>query len=74
MNPRPLEAALDPDLRMSAAALQRAALRAREVALQTGTTLVVSGPGVVQTLPSPQAALGSSTEVREPLSRYPGRS
>jgi hypothetical protein len=74
MNPRPLEAALDPDLRMSAEALQRAALRAREVALQTGTALVVSGTGVVQTLPSLQTALGSQTEVREPIARYPGRS
>jgi hypothetical protein len=74
MNPRPIEAARDPDLRMSAAALQRAALRAREVALQTGTTLVVSGTGMVQTPPSAQAALGSATEVREPLARRSGKS
>ena len=65
MNPRPIEAALDPDLRMSAAALQRAAVRAREVALQTGTTLVVSGTGMVQTPPSVKATHQSPTEVRE---------
>ena len=73
MNPRPIEAALDPDLRMSAAALQRAALRAREVALQTGTTLVVSGTGMVQTPPPVNAALQSRTEVREATAGHPAR-
>jgi hypothetical protein len=74
MNPRPLEAALDPDLRMSKAALQRAALRAREVALQTGTTLVVSGEDAIQTLSTPQANPRLTTEVREPTAHYPGTS
>lgn len=70
MNSRPIEDALDPDLRTSAAALHRAALRAREVALQTGTVLVVADEGMVQALPSAQANSGKDSEllVRRPTS------
>jgi hypothetical protein len=69
MNPRPLEDALDPDLRMSAAALQRAAVRASELALQTGTALVVSGAGRAQAISSPSATHSSKTEFQEPTAR-----
>jgi hypothetical protein len=47
---QPIEQAQDPDLRLSVVAMQRAALRARELAYKTGTQLVVSLDGVVQFL------------------------
>ncbi len=47
MNSRPLHEARDPDLRGSLQALQRAAKRAREIAAQTGTAIVVSRNGVI---------------------------
>jgi hypothetical protein len=48
MNSKPIEEALDPDIRLSYPALKRAALRAREVAKATGTTVVVSRNGVIE--------------------------
>ena len=50
MKNRPIEQANDADLRLSAVALQRAALRARELAQKTGTALVVSRDGVLHHL------------------------
>ena len=47
MKNRPIEEASDADLRLSAVALKRAALRARELAQRTGTALVVSRNGVL---------------------------
>lgn len=41
MNPKPIHLARDPDLAHSFTALKRAAQRARETALQTGTMLAV---------------------------------
>lgn len=40
-SPRPIEAATNPDLRHSWPALLRAAQRARQLAAQTGTAIVV---------------------------------
>lgn len=40
----------DMDLQLSVAAMQRAALRAREIARQTGTCIVVSRNGLVELL------------------------
>jgi len=48
MNKRPIEQARDDDLRLSAQALQRAVLRAHEVARVTGTSVVVSHDGVIE--------------------------
>lgn len=45
MNDKRIEAAKDIDLRLSAQALKRAAVRARQLALQTQTFLVVSQQG-----------------------------
>jgi hypothetical protein len=45
MNTQPLSRAKDPDLRLSQAALERAARRAREVAARTGTELIVRRDG-----------------------------
>jgi hypothetical protein len=50
MNKRPIEEAEDRDLRLSLAAIQRAAQRARELAAATGTSLVISRNGVVEHL------------------------
>jgi len=41
MNPKPIEQAHNPDLPASLVALRRAARHAREVAIRTGTRLVV---------------------------------
>jgi hypothetical protein len=41
MNNKDISTAKDPDLRSSLAALQRAALLARQTAIQTGTNIVV---------------------------------
>ena len=48
MNKRPIEQARDHDLRQSGQALRRAAQRARELAAQTGTVIVVSHNGTVK--------------------------
>ncbi|MDP2881187.1 MAG: hypothetical protein Q8N89_06355 [Azonexus sp.] len=48
MNPEPIEQARDSDLRLSPVALQRAAQRAREIAEQTGTAIVISRDGILE--------------------------
>jgi len=48
MNNQPIEQAQDRDLRLSLAALQRAAQRTRDVAAATGTALVISRNGVIE--------------------------
>lgn len=60
MNPRPTREPQDPDLRAALAALERAALHAREVATQTGTAIVVSQHGVIVHLYPPFAATTAS--------------
>ena len=50
MNTHPIETALDPDLRLSVQAMARAAQRARDIARQTDTALVVSHNGVIELL------------------------
>ncbi|MFZ2207962.1 MAG: hypothetical protein WAV22_04780 [Porticoccaceae bacterium] len=67
MNTRPIEQARTPDLRDSWPALQRAARRAREIAAQTGTALVVTRNGVIEHLyPQPQAPVPTVQEVKPP--------
>jgi len=66
--PRPIEQAINPDLRGSWPALQRAAKRARALAAQTGTAIVVSRHGVIEYIrPQSEAA---SAQVREPKAPY----
>ena len=48
MNARPIDEPSDPDLRGAMAALKRAAQRARDIAIQTGTGIVVSENGVLR--------------------------
>jgi len=68
MNTQSIENARDADLRLSKTAMQRAAQRARELALQTGTALVVIRHGVVEQIaPEP---LRGALEVREPEAGY----
>jgi hypothetical protein len=55
MNPKPIEEARDQDLAHSFAALRRAAQRAREVAAQTGTDLIVWRNGKIEHIPMPEA-------------------
>ena len=59
----------DLDLQNSMAAMQRAALRAREIARQTGTLLVVSRNGVVELL-EPDAPALEIPCVQEPAVLY----
>ena len=59
----------DLDLQNSMAAMQRAALRAREIARQTGTFLVVSRNGVVELI-EPDAQALDIPSVQEPAAIY----
>lgn len=51
MNKQPIEQARDADIRLSLVALRRAAERARKLARDTGTPLVVSRNGSVEYAP-----------------------
>lgn len=67
MNKQPIEMAHDADLRLSRQAMQRAAQRARELAAQTGTAIVVSHHGVIEQIsPKPEAAAHSVQEPAAP--------
>lgn len=68
MNERPIETAQDADLRQSQRAMQRAALRAREIAARTGTAIVISRRGVVEEV-RPDAAVPAQA-VEEPPAAY----
>lgn len=57
MSKQPIENAQDADLRLSVAAMQRAAQRARELAVKTGTAIVISRDGIIEYLsPTPESA------------------
>ena len=66
MNRQPIDHARDPDLRHTLPALRRAAQRARELARQTGTAIVVSHDGVLETVSMPAETAGSAVAVHEP--------
>lgn len=68
MNTEPIENACDADLRCSKAALQRAAQRARELAAQTGTCIVIGHDGVVeQIVPAAGQTSDASNVAQEPM-------
>ena len=69
MNMRPIEQALDPDLRLSVVAMQRAALRAHELARVSGTGVVISRNGVVELL-DPDSLVLDAPRVQEPPTTY----
>ena len=68
MNPKPISSARDSDLRLSPAAMLRAAARARLVAAQTGTLLIVSRNGVIEHIRP--ALVGESLAVQETAAPY----
>ncbi len=64
MNTKPIEGAQDSDLRLSRRALVRAAQRARELARQTGTLIVISRDGVIKKIaPEPLAPAAGVQEL-----------
>jgi len=68
MSLRPLDSARHADIPASYEALKRAAARAREVARQTGTLLVIGEDGQLRLIPpSPESAVAS---INEAFSRY----
>ncbi len=69
MNKQSIEKAQDADLRLSVAAMQRAAQRARELARKTGTAIVVSRNGIIEHL-APDAPELEALSVQEPLLPY----
>lgn len=70
--PRPLEMATNADLRGSWQALLRAAVRAREIAAQTGTALVVvRDGGVAHIYPQPASTVSSVKERTPPYGERP---
>ena len=62
MNPKDISEARDPDLRASAVAIQRAALLARKVAIQTGTDLIVVQDGKLTRLSPESLRVDSANE------------
>lgn len=73
MNPMPITTARDADLRLSEAAMHRAAQRAWELARQTGTAIVISRQGVIETISPPAAASRPAPAVQEPPAPYGGK-
>jgi hypothetical protein len=71
VNKQPIETARDQDLRLSLQAMQRAAKRAREIAAQTGTNIVVSRHGVIEQI-SPETE-STDAQVHEPTPPYGGQ-
>lgn len=72
MNKQPIEAARDNDLRLSMRAMQRAAQRARELAVQTGTVIIVSRDGVIEQInPKAESAPQSVQEAIAPYGDTP---
>lgn len=66
MNKKPIETARDADLRLSQNAMQRAANRARELAAQTGTAIVISKNGVIEQI----KPISAAQTIQEPDSPY----
>jgi hypothetical protein len=72
MNNKPIAEAHDDDLRLSEAAMNRAAQRAHELALRTGTAVVVSHHGVLQEI-RPIATIQPLLTAQEPLAPFDGQ-
>ncbi|MEP7283183.1 MAG: hypothetical protein ABI696_14490 [Rubrivivax sp.] len=68
MNKAPIETARDADLRLSPQAMQRAAQRARDLAAQTGTAIVVSRNGTLEQI-RPQTT-DAAAVAQEPAAPY----
>jgi hypothetical protein len=70
--PKPIEQSTDADLRGSWPALMRAAQRARALAIQTDTAIVVCRNGVIEHIRPQLEATGS--RVQEPPAPYGDKS
>lgn len=70
MNSKSILEARDTDLRLSLAALRRAAQQARELAMQTRTVLVVGHHGEVRLVEPSTVLPESATVVQEPTAPY----
>lgn len=68
MNKGAIEQAQDSDLRLSGAALTRAAKRARELAAQTGTAIIVLRDGVIRHVMPTTAE--TEQQIQEPKASY----
>ena len=66
MNKQPIEQAHDTDLRLSQTAMRRAAQRARELAQQTGTAIVVSHDGIIEYLKPESENTATSVQEQPP--------
>lgn len=69
MTHRPIDEAKNADLRGSFQALQRAAQRARELAVKTGTAIVVSRDGKLEYLLQ-DALPADALQVQQPVAPY----
>ena len=65
MNTQPISAARDADLRLSVIALHRAAMRAKELAQQSGGVIVNSQFGVIQAMNPTDAVFEATRGVQE---------
>ena len=76
-NPKPIDQAVSADLRSSHAALLRAARRAREIAAQTGTAIVVWHDGALEYInpaePAPVTAHAGEPGPKLPSPQPPGQ-
>lgn len=59
MNPKPISQAKDPDIRNAQAAMNRAALAARKIAIQTNTSLIVVQSGQIREISPTELKLQS---------------
>jgi hypothetical protein len=72
MNKQSIDTARDPDLRLSQNAMLRAALRARALATQTGTAIVISHNGVIEQIkPTPEPITQGVQEPQTPYGQKP---
>lgn len=62
MNKQAIDTARDADLRLLPQAMQRAARRARELAAQTGTAIVISRNGIIEHIRPEQQGLPSQVQ------------
>jgi hypothetical protein len=69
INQRPIEVANDADLRLSRAPMQRAALRAREIAARTGTALIFSEDGQLRRM-AVEPLSPAVMQVQQPAAAY----
>ncbi len=72
MNTKTIKQAKSAHLRGSWQALQRAAQRAREVAAQTGTELIVSRNGVMTRVKPMPVRVSKATQIAQPRASYSG--